>query len=137
MPSSRDIGRLSSLLVLLVLFLLLLAGCDALNPLCASARPAPVLSSISPATQVFSQMPPSFVLTLTGSSFVSSSLVVFNGATLTPAVNSSSRLTVTITSSMISAPGTYNVLVQTPSGTTGNLGCSSGGQSHTLTLTVT
>jgi len=137
MPSSRDIGRLSSLLVLLVLFLLLLAGCDALNPLCASARPAPVLSSISPATQVFSQMPPSFVLTLTGSSFVSSSLVVFNGATLTPAVNSSSRLTVTITSSMISAPGTYNVLVQTPSGTTGDLGCSSGGQSHTLTLTVT
>ncbi|HZE27755.1 MAG TPA: hypothetical protein VE083_10220 [Terriglobales bacterium] len=133
MPSSRGTGRLSSLLVLL----LLLAGCDALNPLCASARPAPVLRSISPATQVFSQVPPSFVLTLTGSSFVSSSLVVFNGATLTPAVNSSSQLTVTITSSMISAPGTYNVLVQTPSGTTGNLGCSSGGQSHTLTLTVT
>ncbi|HXZ79662.1 MAG TPA: IPT/TIG domain-containing protein [Terriglobales bacterium] len=97
----------------------------------------PVLKSISPTTTVFSQLPASFLLTLTGSEFVSSSVVIFNGATLATAVNSSSQLTVTITSSMIVAPGTYNVQVQTPAGNSGDLGCSSGGQSATLTLTVT
>jgi len=133
MPPSRRIGRLSSLLAVL----LLLSGCNALNPLCGSARPVPVLSSISPTTMLFSQLPPSFVLTATGSQFVASSVVVFNGATLTTSVNSSSQLTVTITSSMIPAPGTFNVMVQTPAGNSGSLGCSSGGKSGTLTLTVT
>jgi D-serine dehydratase len=38
---------------------------------------------------------------------------------------------------MIPATGTYNIQVQTPAGTTGNLGCSTGGKSATLTLTVT
>jgi hypothetical protein len=133
MPSSRRIGSLSSLLAVL----LLLPGCNALNPLCGSSRPAPVLGSISPTSMVFSQLPPSFVLTATGSQFVSSSVVVFNGATLTTSVSSSSQLTVTITSSMIPAPGAFTVLVQTPAGNSGNLGCSSGGKSSTLTLTVT
>ena len=133
MPCSCRIVRLRSLLALL----LLLPGCNALNPLCGSARPVPVLTSISPKTMVFSQLPPSFVLTATGSQFVSSSVVVFNGATLTTSVNSSTQLTVTITSTMIPAAGTFNVLVQTPSGNSGSLGCSSGGNSHTLTLSVT
>jgi hypothetical protein len=64
-------------------------------------------------------------------------VVMFNGATLATSVTSSSQLTVTITSSMISGPGTYNVLVQTPAGNSGDVGCSSGGTSSTLTLTVT
>ena len=131
MPLFHRTSRLSSLLALL----LLLPGCNALNPLCGSARPAPILNSISPKTMVFAQLPPT--LTLAGSQFVSTSLVVFNGVTLTPIVNSSAQLTVTITSAMIPAAGTYNVQVQTPAGTTGNLGCSSGGNSATLTLTVT
>jgi len=38
---------------------------------------------------------------------------------------------------MIPAPGTFNVMVQTPAGNSGSLGCSSGGKSGTLTLTVT
>jgi len=71
---------------------------------------------------VFSQMPPSFVLTATGSQFVSSSLVVFNGATLTTSVDSSSQATVTIDSSMIPGPGSFNVAVHTPEGNTGSLG---------------
>lgn len=133
MPSSHRIGRLSSVFALL----LFLPGCNALNPLCGSARPVPILTSISPKTMVFAQLPPSFPLTLTGSQFVSSSVVVFNGATLITAVNSSSQLTATITSAMIPATGTYNVQVQTPAGTTGNLGCSTGGKSATLTLTIT
>src|ERR1700730_2929024 len=116
-------------LSLLVFVLSLLPGCNALNPLCGSSRPAPVLNSISPATMVFSQLPPSFVLTATGTQFVASSLVVFNDATLATSVDSSSQTTVTINSSMIPAPGSFNVAVRTPAGNTGNLGCSSGGSS--------
>jgi hypothetical protein len=130
-PSYR-IGRVMSLLAVL----LFLPGCNALNPLCGSARAVPILTSISPSTIVFSQLPPSFVLTATGSQFVSSSVVVLNGATLATAVNSSSQVTVSITSSMISAPGSFNVDVQTPAGNTGNLGCSSGGTSSVRVLTV-
>ena len=132
MPSFSRIVLLSAWLAML----LLLPGCNALNPLCGSARPAPSLASISPATMVFSQLPPSFVLTATGSHFVASSVMVFNGAPLATTVTSSSVLTANITSSMIPAAGSYNVKVQTPSGTTGNLGCSSGGTSSAQVLTV-
>jgi hypothetical protein len=62
--------------------------------------------------------------------------VVFNGATLATAVTSHSQLTATIASSMISAPGSFNVAVKTPAGNTGNLGCSSGGTSSGQVLTV-
>jgi hypothetical protein len=41
-----------------------------------------------------------------------------------------------VTSSMIPAPGPFKVEVKTPSGNSGNLGCSSGGTSGTQTLTV-
>jgi hypothetical protein len=85
---------------------------------------------------VFSELPPSFVLTATGSHFVASSVVVFNGATLPTAVMSSTELTVNITSDMIPATGSFNVLVQTPAGNSGNLGCSSGGNSKDEVLTV-
>ena len=119
-----------------IVALLLLPGCNALNPLCGSSRPVPVLNSISPSTLTFAQLPPSFTLTANGSKFVSSSVVVFNGSTLSTSVNSSSVLTVTITSAMIPAAGKYNVQVHTPAGTTGDLGCSSGGDSSVLVLTV-
>jgi hypothetical protein len=130
--SSCGIARLCTLLIMI----LLLPGCNALNPLCGSARPAPILNSISPTTVAFSQLPLSFVLTATGSQFVSSSVLVFNGATLASAVNSSSQITVTIASSMIPGPGTFNVVVQTPAGNTGDVGCSSGGTSSARVLTV-
>ena len=100
MPSFRRIVRRCSWLVVL----LLLPGCNTLNPLCGSARPVPILNSISPKTMAFSQLPPTFVITATGSEFVSSSVVVFNGATLATGVTNHSQLTATITSSMISAP---------------------------------
>jgi hypothetical protein len=132
MSTSYRIGRGSSLLAVL----LFLPGCNALNPLCGSARAVPILTSISPSTIVFSQLPPSFVLTATGSQFVSSSVAVFSGAALATVVKSSSQVTVSITSSMIPAPGSFNVDVQTPAGNTGNLGCSSGGTSSVRVLTV-
>ena len=123
-------------LSLLVLLLSFLPGCNALNPLCGSSRPAPSLNSISPTTLVFSQLPPSFVLTATGTQFVASSLVVFNGATLATSVDSSSGATVTINSSMIPAPGSFNVAVRTPAGNSDNLGCTSGGTSSVRILRV-
>ena len=121
----------------LLVLLLLLPSCNSLNPLCGSARPAPVLDSVSPMTIAFSQLPSSFSLNLTGSHFVSSSVIVFNGTTLPTTVVSSTQVTASITSSMISGPGSYSLQVQTPAGTSGDLGCSSGGNSSTLTLTVT
>ena len=132
MSSSCRIVLVSSMMVVL----LLLPGCNTLNPLCGSARPKPSLSSISPATMAFSQLPPSFPLTATGSHFVASSVLVFNGATLATTVVSSSQVTADITSSMIPAAGSFNVVVKTPAGNSGDLGCSSGGTSSTKTLTV-
>ena len=132
MSYGYSVGHIS----LLVLLLSFLPGCNALNPLCGSSRPAPSLNSIAPTTVVFSQLPPSFVLTATGTQFVASSLVVFNGATLATSVDGSSQATVTINSSMIPAPGSFNVAVRTPAGNSDNLGCTSGGTSSVRILTV-
>ena len=117
--------------------LLFLPGCNALNPLCGSARPAPVLASLSPSTLTLAQVQQGFLLTVNGTDFVSSSVVTINGKTLTTTVQSSKVLQVTITTDVISAAGTANVTVNTPSGNSGYLGCNSGGTSKALTLTIT
>jgi hypothetical protein len=78
-----------------------------------------------------------FLLTVNGNQFVSSSVVVVNGTTLSTQVVSSHELQVTITGDLISTPGTANVTVATPSGTSGDLGCTSGGTSRVLVLTIT
>jgi hypothetical protein len=77
------------------------------------------------------------LLSVDGSQFVSSSIVVINGTTLSTKVKSSKELQVTITTALISAPGTANVVVNTPSGNSGDLGCTSGGTSRALVLTIT
>ena len=120
-----------------LLALLVLQGCNALNPLCGSARPAPSISSLSATTIAFSQVQQGFLLTVNGSHIVSSSVVVINGTTLHTQVVSSSQLQVTLTTSVIAGPGTAGVAINTPSGTSGDLGCASGGTSHALTLTIT
>ncbi|MBZ5688877.1 MAG: hypothetical protein LAP86_28035 [Acidobacteriia bacterium] len=130
MPSSCRIVLVGSCLVML----LLLPGCNALNPLCGSARPSPSLASITPATMALAQLP--LPLTATGGHFVASSVVIVNGTTLATTVVNSSTLTATITSSLIPAAGSYKVVVQTPSGNSGDLGCSSGGTSSAQFLTV-
>ena len=81
-------------------------------------------------------MPPTFLLNATGSHFVASSVVMFNGTAIPTTVVNSTELTVTITSSMISGPGSFTVAVQTPAGNTGDVGCSSGGTSSALALAV-
>lgn len=120
-----------------LLALLFLSGCNnTLNPLCGSARPAPVIGSLSPSTITFAQVQQGAMLTVNGSNFVSSSQVMINSTSLSPTVLSDEQLTVKLTTDVISAPGNVNVSVLTPSGNSGDLGCTSGGQSSVLALAV-
>jgi hypothetical protein len=121
----------------LLLAVLVLQGCNALNPLCGSARPAPVIGSLSDSTITFAQVQQGFLLTVNGSHLVASSVVVINGTTLSTQVVSNQELQVTITATLISGPGTASVTVNTPSGNSGYVGCSSGGTSKALVLTIT
>jgi hypothetical protein len=121
----------------LLITVLLLQGCNALNPLCGSARPAPTISSLSPATISFAQVQQGFLLTVNGSHLVSSSVVIINGTTLATQVVSSTEATVTITTTLIAGPGTASVTINTPSGNSSYAGCTSGGTSQALVLTIT
>lgn len=138
---SKDVSmpyRISVPLLAVVLALSVLPGCsNAFNPLCGSARPAPLIGSLSPTSMDFAQVQRGAVLTVKGSHFVSSSVVVINGTTLATTVLNSNQLQVTITTGLISAPGTFDVTVVTPSGNSGDVGCSSGGTSSALALTIT
>ncbi|MGB6802796.1 MAG: hypothetical protein WBE31_11030, partial [Candidatus Sulfotelmatobacter sp.] len=62
---------------------------------------------------------------------------VINGTKLSTVVTSSTQLQATLTTAVISAFGTAEVAVNTPSGNTGDLGCTSGGTSASLVLTIT
>ena len=121
----------------LLLSVLVLPGCNSLNPLCGSSRPAPVASSLSVTTITIAQVQTGFLLTVNGSHFVSSSVVIINGTSLSTQAVSSQQLQVTLTTAVISGPGAVHVTVNTPSGNSGYLGCSSGGTSQALVLTVT
>jgi len=126
------LGLLSALLLALLAF----QGCNALSLLCGSARPAPIIGSLSPGMMTFAEVQQGFPLTVNGSQFVSSSVVVINGTALSTEVKSSQQLQVTVTTALISAPGTANVTVFTPGGNSGDLGCTSGGTSLALVLTI-
>jgi hypothetical protein len=119
-----------------VLALLYLPGCNALNPLCGSARPAPVIGSLSATWITMTQLQKGFVLDVNGREFVSSSVVIINGTTLATTVLNNKELQVTIPTDLVSGPGAVPVTVKTPSGNSGNLGCTSGGTSGALTLTI-
>jgi hypothetical protein len=124
-------------LSVLMLASLVFQACNAVNPLCGSARPAPIIGSLSASTITLAEVQEGFVLKVYGARFVSSSVVVINGTTLNTLVISSTQLQFTITAAVISAPGTVDVTVNTPSGNSGDLGCTSGGTSGALVLTIT
>lgn len=121
----------------LALAMLILTACNALNPLCGSSRPVPAISSLSSTTITLAQAQGGFVLTVTGKEFVASSVVIINDTTLATTVLSSESVQVTLPTDLISGPGTANVTVKTPAGNSGKVGCSSGGTSNVLTLTIT
>lgn len=124
-------------LSVLLLASLVFQACNAVNPLCGSARPAPIIGSLSASTITLAEVQQGFVLNVYGANFVSSSVVVINGTNLNTLVTSSTQLQFTITAAVIPAPGTVDVTVNTPSGNSGDLGCSSGGTSGALVLTIT
>jgi hypothetical protein len=130
-------SRTSVLSVAALLALVFHPGCNnALNPLCGSSRPAPLIGSLLPSTMSLSQVQQGTLLTVNGSQFVPSSEVVINGKTLGATVINSQKLSVMITTSLISTPGSVKVTVHTPGGNSGDLGCSSGGDSSALVLTI-
>ena len=117
--------------------LLFLSGCNnTLNPLCGSARPAPLIGSLSPSSLTFAQVQQGATVVVNGSHFVSASEVLLNSTVVSPIIVSDTQLKIKITSSLVSGPGTESVKVNTPSGNSGDLGCSSGGVSSALVLTV-
>jgi hypothetical protein len=71
-----------------------------------------------------------------GSNFVSATVVEINSTPLATTVVSPQQLQVKLSSDVISGPGTEKVMVQTPSGNSGDVGCTSGGNSSVLNLTV-
>jgi hypothetical protein len=130
------LSRISGL-SLLVLLALSVVGCNnTLNPLCSSARPVPVIGSLAPSSLTFAQVQQGAVVTVNGSQFVSSSQVLVNGKSLAATVLSPTQMKVTLTTGVIAAPGTANIAVQTPSGSSSDVGCSSGGTSSTLVMHV-
>jgi hypothetical protein len=116
---------------------LILQGCGALNPLCGSARPAPSIATLSATTITFAQIQQGYLLTVNGSHLVSSSSVFINGNIVATQVVSNTELQVTLTETMITGPGSASVTIHTPGGNSSDLGCSSGGTSDALTLTIT
>jgi|SRR5579862_746238 len=116
---------------------LFVAGCNnTLNPLCSSARPVPQIGDLSPSTLTFAQVEQGTVLTVNGSHFVSSSEVMINSTVLSATLVSAEELQVKLTPDVISGAGPVKVSVVTPSGNSGDVGCSSGGTSSVLILTV-
>src|ERR1700686_2452156 len=121
---------------LLALAVSVLCCNNALDPLCGSSRPAPLIGSLSPSTLTVTQLQQGETLTINGSNFVSSSEVLINSTPLGATVVSPQEMTVKLTTDAIRAPRKAKLMVETPSGNTGDLGCSSGGKSSVLMLTV-
>ena len=95
-----------------------------------------MVASLSPSTVTFSDVQNGVLLSINGSQFVPASEIVINGKTLAATATSAQQLQVMLTASVISGPGAASVKVVTPSGGTSDVGCSSGGTSSVLTLTV-
>jgi hypothetical protein len=90
-------------------------------------NPAPSLSSISPSSATAGG--PGFTMTLTGSNFVSTSVVQVNGAGRTTNFVSATQLTAAIPASDIASAGTLSITVFNPA--------PGGGTSTPLVFTVT
>jgi hypothetical protein len=131
-------SRTCCLFLATLLALLILPGCgnNTLNPLCGSARPAPLIGSLSPNTITFAELQQGETLIVNGSHFVAASQVVINTTPLSATVVSDQQLKVKLSSDVISSPGAVKVSVLTPSGNSGDVGCTSGGTSSVLVLTV-
>jgi hypothetical protein len=131
--AAANVGSLCALLLACLTF----QACSSLDPACGSSRPAPTITALSASTITLAQVQEGYVLTVTGAQFVSSTVGEINGTPASTFVVSSTELQMTLTSAAISAAGSATVTVNTPSGTSGDLGCTSGGTSTALVLDIT
>lgn len=85
-----------------------------------TSNPVPVITAISPASVTASD--PTFILTVNGTDFISSSTIKWNGTVLTTTYVSATQLTATVSASLIASAGTANITVfnGTPGGGTSN-----------------
>lgn len=90
-------------------------------------NPAPTVSSIAPSSEAVGKG--DFTLTVQGSGFVSSSVVVWNGSQRTTSFGSATQLTATITASDLAFAGSAQVSVSTPA--------PGGGNSSAVKFTIT
>ena len=93
----------------------------------AASNPAPTLTALQPSSTTAGSA--AFTLTLSGTNFVSGSVVNFGGATLTTTYVSASQLTAAVPATAVAAAGTPSVTVTNPT--------PGGGTSNALTFTVT
>ena len=89
-------------------------------------NPAPTISSLSPASAVAGSG--AVTLVVTGTGYVSGSVVQFDGLALPTVFGSATQLTATIPATALATPGTYAVAVVTPT--------PGGGTSASLSFTV-
>lgn len=89
-------------------------------------NPVPVASSLSPSSCTAGAS--AFTLTVTGSSFVSSSVVKWNGTALTTTYVSATQLTASVPAANVASSGSASVTVYTPT--------PGGGTSAALTFTI-
>jgi len=90
-------------------------------------NPVPALTAFTPNTVVAGSS--DFTLTVTGTGFISSTVINFNGTPLATTFGSATQLTATVPASAVATAGTYNVTVTSPA--------PGGGTSATVTFTVT
>jgi DNA/RNA endonuclease G (NUC1) len=92
----------------------------------SSNNPVPAATSMSPSSAAVGSS--SFTLTVTGSSFISSSVVKWNSTSLTTTYVSASQLNATVTAANVASVGTATVTVFNPT--------PGGGTSSGLTFTI-
>lgn len=90
-------------------------------------NPSPVLSSVSPTSTIVGQA--SFLLTATGTNFVSGSVIQWNNTPLATTFNSSTQLTATVPANDVASLGTAQVTVSTPA--------PGGGTSNAISFSIT
>lgn len=86
-----------------------------------TVNPVPAVSSISPASVTVGD--PAFTLTVTGTNFISGSVVNWNGSALATTFVSATQLTASVTAPLLTTAGTANITVfnATPGGGTSNV----------------
>ncbi len=90
---------------------------------------APVISSISPSTATVGES--AFSLSVTGSNFVTSSVVNFNGSPLSTSFSTPSQISALIPITDLVAQGAFSITVTTPSN-----GVAGGGTSNSVSLSI-